>query len=356
MNLGSARHWLFALTLVLLGTLPAAGQPLPPPDIPEINMPLVAWVAARPHASPDTLPNFETPSDRIGRFRALLDSLVARNFPQAVTQARSLGYALAMLRDGGSTFVIASEDGGAGRDPTVIMNMNPQRDFIVGAPHVPFEPGTAEEAAIFLRDLGGRAAIISGAHRCASRSFTACDGTTEVCGGGAERYRDSDVGHNTTTLYHAAHVLLAQRWPSSVVLSLHGMKEDTDGVRTSVIISNGIRADDGAQQTVATKFRAALNQSIAQPGAVVSCNLPADAVYAFRKLCGYTNVQGRYVNGDADACRVSVDQGTGRFIHMEQDWSVLRPYAQDWQRIGDHGYNSAFIRALAQVLPPIRRP
>jgi hypothetical protein len=298
---------------------------LPPPDIPEINMPLVAWVAARPHASPDTLPNFETPSDRIGRFRALLDSLVARNFPQAVTQARSLGYALAMLRDGGSTFVIASEDGGAGRDPTVIMNMNPQRDFIVGAPHVPFEPGTAEEAGIFLRDLGGRAAIISGAHRCASRSFTACDGTTEVCGGGAERYRDSDVGHNTTTLYHAAHVLLAQRWPSSVVLSLHGMKEHTDGVRMSVIISNGIRADDGAQQTVATKFRTALNQWIAQPGAVVSCNLPADAVYAFRKLCGYTNVQGRHVNGDADACRVSVDQGTGRFIHMEQDWSVLRP-------------------------------
>jgi hypothetical protein len=62
------------------------------------------------------------------------------------------------------------------------------------------------------------------------------------------------------------------------------------------------------------------------------------------------------VNGDADSCHASVDQGTGRFIHMEQDWAVLQPYAQAWQRIGDHPYNSAFIRALAQVLPPIRRP
>ena len=111
-----------------------------------------------------------------------------------------MNYLLVMIREGGRTFVVASDDSQTGRDPTVIMNLIPRRDFIVGAPHVPFEPGTGEQAAIFLGDLAGRAAIIAGAYRCASRSFTACDGTTDVCGGTAERFRDSDAGHNVTTL------------------------------------------------------------------------------------------------------------------------------------------------------------
>jgi hypothetical protein len=221
---------------------------------------------------------------------------------------------------------------------------------------VPFEPGTGEQAIVFLNQLGGRAAIISGAHRCASRTFTACDGTTEVCAGTSQAYRDSDAGHNVDTLYHAAHVLLAAHWPASVVMSLHGMKEDNEGVRTSLIISNGIRAQDSARQTPATKFRVAMTARINEPGAVVSCNLRADDIYKARRLCGYTNVQGRHVNGDDDACRGSVDQGTGRFIHLEQDWNVLRPYSQNWQRIGSYRYGRAFIRALAEVLPPVRGP
>ena len=343
----------FCLTLLLLAASPAAAQPSGSRDIPVVRMPLAAWVASRPHAFPDTLASFETPPDRITKFRALLQSLLARNWAQAAAQARSMNYLLVMIRDGGRTFVAASDDSQTGRDPTVIMNLIPRRDFIVGAPHVPFEPGTGEQAAIFLGDLAGRAAIIAGAHRCASRSFTACDGTTDVCGGAAERFRDSDAGHNVTTLYHAAHVLLAARWPSSVVMSLHGMKEDTDGVRTSVIISNGISADD-TKQTVATRFRTMLGRRITQPGAVVSCNLPADAVHDFRRLCGFTNVQGRSVNGDANACRGNVDEGTGRFIHMEQDGSVLQPYAQGWRQIGRHAYNRAFISALQRVLPSVR--
>ena len=344
-----------ALLGIALGAAPAAAQ-APISDIPIVDMPLAEWVASRPHTPPNTLQNFATPPDRAARFRDLLKSLLDHEWPQAVLQARSLAYSLVTIREGVHLFVIASDDGGAGRDPTVIINVKPQRDLIVGAPHEPFERGTGEQAAILVRDLGGRAAVIAGAHRCASRSFSGCDGTTEVCGGRSQGYRDSDAGHNIATLYHAAHVQLAERWPSSIVMSLHGMKEDTEGVRTSVIISNGIRADDSAQRTVATRFRAALDGSITQAGAVVSCNLPADAVHGHRKLCGYTNVQGRHVNGDADACRRNVDRGSGRFIHMEQDRTVLQPYARDPQHIGDHPYHAAFIRALALVLPAATKP
>lgn len=338
--------------LLLLLTSLGRAEPAPP-EIPLVNMPLAAWVASRSHALPDTLPNFETPAGRTETFRAMLASVAARNWPQAAAQAKLIAYLLVMIREGGSTFVIASDDSGTGRDPTIIINFNSRRDLIIGAPHVAFERGTGEQAIIFLRDLGGRAAIISGAHRCASRTFTVCDGTTEVCGGTSQKYRNSDAGHNIATLYHGAHVLFAGWWPHSIIISLHGMREDTEGVRTSVIISNGIRADDTALQTPATRFRRALDRWISQPGTIVSCNLPADAVFAYRKLCGYTNVQGRHVNGDTDACWTSVDRGTGQFIHMEQDWAVLQPYAQNRAQIGHHPLNNAFLKALTEVLPPV---
>jgi hypothetical protein len=90
-----------------------------------------------------------------------------------------------------------------------------------------------------------------------------------------------------------------------------------------------------------------------EPGRVVSCNLPADEAYNYRKLCGFTNVQGRQVNGDADACRGSVDHGTGRFIHLEQDWSILRPYARAWTHIGQQPVSKGFIDALASLVPPV---
>jgi hypothetical protein len=352
----SSRAVILLAVFGAVSSLSAASAQSPSPMPIQIErVPLVEWAASRPHARPETLPNFETNAGRAAQFKIMLRALVDHAWPQAAEAAKSLSYMLVQIQEAGQTFVAASDDSNTGRDPTVIINMAPRRDFVVQAPHVPFEAGTAEQAAILLRDLGGRAAIISGAHRCASRSFTTCDGTTAVCGV-SQNYRDSDPGHNVSTLFHAAHILFTESWPSSVVISLHGMREDNEGVRTSLIISNGIRADDTSQQTAATKFRVALGRSIKEPGVVVSCNLPDDAVYRYRKLCGFTNVQGRHVNGDAEACRTNVDQGTGRFIHMEQDGSILQHYSQNWRQIDRHAYHSAFVRALEMILPPTRRP
>ena len=86
------------------------------------------------------------------------------------------------------------------------------------------------------------------------------------------------------------------------------------------------------------------------PGAVVSCNLPADDAYSYRRLCGTTNVQGRHVNDDPDPCTKSVARGTGRFIHVEQDWRLLRPYARGWARLGSDALMRAFIEALGEVV------
>jgi hypothetical protein len=135
----------------------------------------------------------------------------------------------------------------------------------------------------------------------------------------------------------------------AIVVSLHGMQDDNDGVRTSVVISDVSNPRDTDPSFAATKLRLAMDK--APPGVVVSCNLPADDQYGARPLCGSTNVQGRIVNGDSDACHDSVKQATGRFIHMGQDWRVLKPYAQNWSDIDQQPFANSLLEAFRNVVP-----
>ncbi len=303
-TLGTTLTLTLLLALGIFGSAFAQTQQAGPPAIEVVDVPLIAWVGSRAHATPETLSNFTSDATRLTEFRALVEALAKGEWGAASQRAKGVSYQLAAIHEADTWFVIASDDSATGRDPIIVVNTAPKRDLILGAPHVPFEPGTGEQALILLRDLAVRAAIISGAHRCASKSFTACDGTTAVCGS-LQGYRDSDAGHNTNTLFHVSHLALAELWSNSVVMSLHGMMEDTDGVRTSLIISNGIHGEDGGQQTVATKLRLAVQDAFGPAGTVVSCNVPADDVFKYRKLCGYTNIQGRHVNGSVDVCRPS---------------------------------------------------
>jgi len=343
---------LLAVALWTALVAPAAPQANAPGGIERVDVPLEVWLASRKHASPDSLPDFAVPEARLAAFREFADALAAADWTKARQLAGPLHYRLGAIQEHGDWFVVASDDSGQGRDATLVINVSPRSDLVLEAPHEPFERGTAEQAALLLRELGGRAAIVSGAHRCASRSFTRCDGRTAVCGT-LEDYRDSDPAHNTGTLFHAAHLAFAERWSGAIFVSLHGMRESTNSAHTSLIVSNGARDADPDAQTIATRLRLALEGPMGEPGRVVSCNLPADDVYRYRRLCGYTNVQGRQVNGDADACRGSVDSGTGRFIHLEQDGSVLRPYSRLRAGSDPHPQSKAFIEALAPLLPPV---
>jgi hypothetical protein len=123
-----------------------------------------------------------------------------------------------------------------------------------------------------------------------------------------------------------------------------------------MIISNGTHGEDRGEMTAATKLRLALAPTFNPPGTVVDCNYRPDDAFNYRKLCGYTNVQGRYINGAVDTCHKSVDSGTGRFIHMEQDWHVLRPYAQNWARLYQNEQASSIMTAFFDVLPGIAGP
>jgi hypothetical protein len=317
-----------------------------------VDVPLVAWVAAREHALPNTLANFAQTGERSRKFRGFVELLSAHNWTKAREAAIAMSYMVVAIKDADTWFVVASDDSKTGRDPILVVTSAPERDIILEAPHVPFEAGTGEQVVTLLRDLRGKAALVSGAHRCASRTYSSCDGKTAVCGT-SEGYRDSDAGHNTGSLFNQAHIVFSEKWANALVVSLHGMKEDESGGGVQMIISNGAHDRDINSVAAATKLRLALASKSKSPGMIVNCNYPPDDLVNYRKLCGYTNVQGRHVNGGLDACHASVDSGTGRFIHIEQDWHVLRPYSQNWSRLYENDWPKAILQSFGAVISEI---
>jgi hypothetical protein len=78
-------------------------------------------------------------------------------------------------------------------------------------------------------------------------------------------------------------------------------------------------------------------------------------IFNYRKLCGYTNVQGRQVNGGLNTCHASVERATGRFIHMEQDWHVLKSHSEQWSRLYENEWPKAILESFSAVVPMIAR-
>ena len=161
-------------------------------------------------------------------------------------------------------------------------------------------------------------------------------------------YRTSDVGHNPATLFHVAHEVLAAAWPEAVVASLHGMRR-TDG--TSIIVSDGSREKRPGDDAVGGRLRDALRAHLGEGTAVVSCNDANDDRHPCRRLCGFTNVQGRSLNGSPNACGADTDVPSGRFIHLEQTWDVLGEFERGRARWAEYPNLSAVLRATVAAIP-----
>jgi hypothetical protein len=87
--------------------------------------------------------------------------------------------------------------------------------------------------------------------------------------------------------------------------------------------------------------------------AVVSCNDANDDRYPYRRLCGFTNVQGRSLNGSLNVCGMSTHAPSGRFIHLEQTWDVLGEFERGWARWAEYPNLSAILQATMAVIPCI---
>lgn len=191
------------------------------------------------------------------------------------------------------------------------------RGLIIEVPHTVFDHLTLEQGVALFQALDARALIVAGSHRCASTRASGCDGASSACGS-VEAYRDSDMAHATDSVFHLAHQLVANAHEDDLVLSLHGMEA------RGVVISDGTTSETSSTSAIA-RLEAELVVSI-EDEPVVSCRGLDDP--DADELCGTSNVQGRHLNGAANACTEPARLSSGRFIHLEQSRSIRRKNQQ----------------------------
>ena len=71
-----------------------------------------------------------------------------------------------------------------------------------------------------------------------------------------------------------------------------------------------------------TRFRDSLRKFHNNSEIAVSCNALDDQEKEFRALCGFSNLQGRYLNQSQNICTEYTEIDSDRFIHVEQDYST----------------------------------
>ena len=200
------------------------------------------------------------------------------------------------------------EEAGLGQ-PVVVWRHHAPRPVVFGVPHPNFELGTLQEGVQLFEQLGARALIVSGTHRCANAGESGCEGETAVCSGSSVPFLDSYMAHTDQSLYHVSHEVLYEAIPDDWIVSVHGM----DGNGASV--SDGTTQASHADAPVA-RLGAALAQAFPAEE-ITSCNdWPGAEVD--ERYCGEYDVQGRMVNGSNWPCLVAPSSTTDRFIHFEQ--------------------------------------
>ncbi len=121
------------------------------------------------------------------------------------------------------------------------------------------------------------------------------------------------MAHSTQSFFQSAHEYLSLRYEKAWILSLHGMSDD------GLSISDGT-THDLDKDAAATRFGKALMEEFSEEY-VSSCNSWEGARVELR-LCGTTNVQGRFVNGAKSPCKDEAVESSGRFVHLEQSRTI----------------------------------
>jgi hypothetical protein len=292
-----------------------------------IESPLAEWLDRRPHSLPGTGADPSAGGPIRSGFARALNLSANQQWAEAAREFTLVGYEIARLEPGPP--VVIYESSGAGVGPTVVLNPSAQTDLIIGVPHPGLELATTAQGAAIFTSLGARALVVAGAHRCSSQDPSPCSGKTRVCSGSRESYRVSDVAHNCSTLFQVAHEVLGRGWSNSVVVQLHGMRPREAGKGRHddnwVVLSDGTTKSARGANFLLTRLRDALRREIGGPHhLVVACHEPGDdGKFRRARLCGTSNVQGRFLNGSADSCTRGAARSSGRFVHIEQSPDVL---------------------------------
>ena len=192
---------------------------------------------------------------------------------------------------------------------------NNAKPLIFEVPHPFYDVDTLKESLYLFKNLRARILILSSIHRCGSDLYSECDGTTRVCSSESEKYRVSDMAHSTSSIFQKFHKFFSREYENDFVFSIHGMGY------AGISISNGTDLPDSIDSAVG-KIAAALKTEFTDEKITICNFINGSTVPQEIRLCGTSNVQGRFLNNSEDPCKEKSIENSGRFIHMEQSRTV----------------------------------
>lgn len=206
-----------------------------------------------------------------------------------------------------------------------VFDLETQNPLAIEIAHPVADGRTELEGIDAFLQTRARAFLMAGTHRRANKKETPCSQpATANNDSESTDYPESDVAHNTQTMFQMAHEILVNLKPETVAVQLHGMTERD--VCPNAFISSGARNITSNSKKLLECMGKNKVESGIYEGNRDGCPLGAT-----------TNVQGRFSNGEKkDSCNTPVKSAPepGLFIHIEQE-PDLRRDRKSWQGIID---------------------
>jgi len=208
---------------------------------------------------------------------------------------------------------------------TYIINPSSCRSkLIIQSLHPKFDYNTGSEGIFCFKRLNAKAFLLSGTHRCNHSDTTTCSGSTSVCDSTSKPFRISDMRSNSMSVYQKITEILFDSIQNSVFIQLHGFsKKTTDPY---VIISNGTNMTPG------TDYITQIKDELYLADTTLTFKI-AHVDTTWTRLVGFTNVQGRLINGSSNPCSSAPTSTSGRFVHVEQEKTKLRQDSIGWHKM-----------------------
>ena len=273
--------------------------------------------------------DYDLPSDsELIQWGNMMDQLFAGNLMTAAEMAEALDYDLTLYLDSPSDrlYQVLTANGN-NYWGTYIRYPQYCRPLVMQAPHPRRDLNTGRQAFHVFRESNSAFFMMAGTHRCNSEQNSSCSGSTTVCSGGASQaYPISDLAHHADNVFQQTTAYIFDRISDSYFFSLHGFTQGSND--PFLIMCNGTRI------TPEPDYISLLADDLAAEDPVLTTEA-AHLTLNWSRLIGFTNVQGRLINGSDDACELSADESEGRFLHIEQERTRLRNNLAGWNKMAN---------------------
>jgi hypothetical protein len=259
--------------------------------------------------------------------------MLSGDYSSAHSEASLFNYKVVEYNNTGETpnktyYLLEKTSAGTNYWGTFILNPVPDRcALFVQIPHPKNDFNTGKQGFFIFREIGARAFILSGTHRCNNSNSSSCSGTTTVCSGSSESFKISDQAHVVDGTFQKTTEVLKTGISNLAVIQPHGftkLEADPD-----VIMSNGIQS-----ALPPTDYLTTLKTNLLVEDNTLTFKI-AHIDTDWSRLIALTNTQGRLINEVGSPCSDNATSNTGLFLHLEQAQVKLRETESDWTKMSN---------------------